>query len=216
MGYRRRQTPLAMPARCWLLMLLVLATSVQARAQSLWPSHQPRHAFLFEDTRARRVGDQLTVLINENTGVANQDRRSMNKQSNARSALGLGFAAAGIFGRSAGDLSQDFAADSNRDFSGDASFSSERAFSDRITVSVVDVLPNGDLVIHGRRQVGVEGDNRHLSISGKVRYLDVGLDNTVQSRKVLDLEISYQSHGPESRFVNQGWLGRLGNWVWPF
>ncbi len=216
MWYRRRRTPLALPAGCWFLMLLVLAANAGARAQSLWPSHQPRHSFLFQDTRARRVGDQLTVLINENTGVANQDRRSMNKHSNANSAFGLGFGASGLFGRSGGALSQDSAADSERGFSGDASFSTERAFSDRITVSVVDVLPNGDLVINGQRHVGVERDNRSLSISGRVRYLDVGLDNTVQSRKILDLDISYQSHGPETRFVNQGWLGRIGNWVWPF
>lgn len=216
MGHRRRNTPLAALARGWLLVLLILAAGGPAWAQSLWPSRQPQHSFLFEDTRARRVGDQLTVLINENTGVANQDRRSMNKQNNASSQFGLGFAAAGIFGRSGGNLNQDAAAEAERGFAGDASFSSARTFSDRITVSVVDVLPNGDLLISGQRHVGVEGDTRCLTISGKVRYLDVGLDNTVQSRNILDLEISYQSKGPESRFVNQGWFGRLANWVWPF
>jgi len=115
-----------------------------------------------------------------------------------------------------GALGENFGLDSERDFSGNSAFASERQFSDRITVAVMDVLPNGNLVIGGRRRVAVEGDNRILVISGLVRLVDVRPDNTIQSRYIDQLDISYEGKGVESRFVNQGWLGRVTNRIWPF
>lgn len=197
------------------IVVLMLAATA-CRGQSLWDNRRPERAFLFYDTQARRVGDLLTVLVNENTDVANQDKRLLNKETDSGANLSLSHSATGIFGNSAGALSEKLGSDSQRDFSGNSAFASERQFSDRITVAVTDVLPNGNLVIGGRRRVAVEGDNRFLVISGLVRPVDVRPDNTIQSRYVENLDISYEGQGVESRFVNQGWLGRLTNRLWPF
>jgi len=140
----------------------------------------------------------------------------LKKETDASSKFSLSHSAAGIFGNSTGDLTESMGADSKRDFSGNSAFESARQFSDRITVAVIDVLPNGNLVIAGRRRVAVEGDDRVLAISGLVRPVDVSADNTVQSRYVDHLDISYEGQGAESRFVNQGWLGRVTNKLWPF
>jgi len=172
--------------------------------------------FLFFDTQARRVGDLLTIIVNENTDVANEDARSLNKDTKANSKLDLSFAAAGIFGNSNGTLTNDDGAESDREFAGDSSFSSAREFSDRVTVAVLDVLPNGNLVVGGRRRVIVENDARSLVVSGVVRSRDISADNTVPSRYVSQFEMYYEGQGVESKFVNQGWLGRAVNWVWPF
>jgi len=196
--------------------VILMLTATACQAQSLWDNRRPEHAFLFHDTQARRVGDLLTVLVNENTDVTNQDKRSLKKETDAGSNFSLSHSATGIFGNSAGALGENFGLDSERDFSGNSAFASERQFSDRITVAVMDVLPNGNLVIGGRRRVAVEGDNRILVISGLVRLVDVRPDNTIQSRYIDQLDISYEGKGVESRFVNQGWLGRVTNRIWPF
>jgi flagellar L-ring protein precursor FlgH len=81
---------------------------------------------------------------------------------------------------------------------------------------VVDTLPNGNLVISGERSVGLEGDNRKLVLSGVVRSVDVSRDNVVSSQMVSNLKIRYEAdQGAEKSFINQGWLGRKLNRLWP-
>jgi flagellar L-ring protein precursor FlgH len=105
---------------------------------------------------------------------------------------------------------------SDRNFDGQSQYSVAQDFSDRITVQVLDILPNGNLVLGGRRQRLVAGELRTLVISGTVRYFDVSPNNTVSSQHVSQFKICYEGDGPESSFSNQGWGGRLLNKIWPF
>lgn len=171
---------------------------------------------LFSDTTARNVGDLLTIIINEATDVENKDKRSLTKETDASSNLGLSHSVSGIYGSSAGALAEKFGVDSKRDFGGNSAFSSERAFSDRITVTVTGVLPNGNLVVSGRRQVNIEGDARGLVVSGIVRPSDIRPDNTISSQSVSRFDMRYEGRGAESKFINQGWMGRAANLLWPF
>ncbi len=181
-------------------------------AQSLWQQRDSRKAFLFQDLKARCVGDILTIAIEEETDVANSDTRGMSKQT--ASSANAGFAYAG--NPSSGSASAQFNVNSDREFDGDVNFSSDRQFQDRFSVTVVDVLPNGNLVVAGVRNVLVEGDQKRLSVSGIVRSHDIRADNSVQSSNVAELRILYEGAGPESHFTNQGWLGRRVNKFWPF
>ena len=88
--------------------------------------------------------------------------------------------------------------------------------SNRITVRILDILPNGNFVIGGKRQRLVAGEIRTLLISGTVRELDVSPNNTVSSQRIADFKICYDGDGPETSFVNQGWAGRFINKIWPF
>ena len=185
-------------------------------AQSLWQRRDPERVFLFYDTQARRVGDLLTIIIREDTNVANKEQRLMNKETTTNAKADFSFSAAGIFGNSDGTLTSDDTITSDRTFGGNATFSSARQFTDRVTVQVLDVLPNGNLVVGGRRSVIVENDVRTLVVSGIVRQWDVSPDNTVLSSYVSQLDMHYEGRGTESKFVNQGWLGRAVNWLWPF
>jgi flagellar L-ring protein precursor FlgH len=212
----QKDTIVRIAARLWFTTLLVLSCPALCSAQSLWERRDPKMTFLFFDTQARRVGDLLTIIVNEDTDVDNKDKRSLNKDTSANSKLDLSFASTGVLGNSSGTLSNDDTAQSDRAFDGNSSFASEREFSDRLTVAVLDVLPNGNLVVGGRRRVMVENDARTLVISGVVRSLDVSADNTVPSRYVSQFEMFYEGEGAESKFVNQGWLGRAANWLWPF
>lgn len=190
--------------------------SSQANAQSLWCKADPNRAFLFEDKQVRRVGDLITIILNEGTTVKNKDKRSLAKDAAANNKLGFDFAAGGDFGSSAGTIAEALDSESDRKFNGNTSYESDRNFADRITVVVRDVLPNGNLVVAGRRRVSVDGEERTLAVSGLVRYYDVRADNSVQSRLVSNLVVAYEANGVENKFLNQGWLSKAMNKVWPF
>lgn len=229
-GYRtRRETRFlketGFPGRGWWNRGVVLAAAVgaaaasggdAARADSLWQRRDPDKAFLFYDTQARNIGDLLTVVISENTGVQNQENRALNKESEASKSMDISQSASGDFGDAEGAAAFDFNSESERSFDGGASFRSQREFTTRLTASVVDVLPNGNLVISGRKNVIVAGDERILVVSGIVRPYDVSPDNSIQSRFIADFRIAYEGIGQEQAFTRQGAFGRLMNKLWPF
>ena len=105
---------------------------------------------------------------------------------------------------------------STRNFQGTANNTIDRKFLDRMTVVVVEVLPNGNLVIEGRRQSIISKECRTLIVTGVVRPLDIGAYNMVLSQSIADFVVNYETHGPESSFTNHGWLGSFMNKVWPF
>ncbi len=118
-----------------------------------------------------------------------------------------------------GGLTANANSSANRDFQGNTRYKSERDFSDRFTVSVIDRLPNGNLLIRGKRMVSMEGDGRELVLTGMVRAVDISGLNQISSKDIADLEIRYETdpnEGTEKHFFNQGWLGRKFNRWWPY
>lgn len=201
---------------CFTFSLLVFGTTEFATAQSLWQHRNDSRVFMLTDTRAHGVGDVLTVLIRENTDVENKDERAADKATDIGGTFGFNGATAANGGGGTASASFDSKTTSNRKFDGTSEYKVEREFSDRLTVAVLDVQPNGNFVIGGRRRVVVSGEARTLVVTGVVRPYDIGRNNTVQSQFVGNLEMHYEGKGPESHFSNQGWLGRITNKVWPF
>ena len=201
------------------LMLVFLCTVLpwgQSRLhaqQTLWEKRDPKKAMLFQSIKARDIGDSLTIVISENTDVQNSDRRGLNKSGSASAAGALSF---NTSGGTAGSGDVDFSGNSDRKFAGDSSFQSAREFSDQFTVTVVDVLPNGNLLISGQRSVQVEGDKKLLSVSGIVRIWDIQDNNSIQSQHVSNLSIQFTGGGTEQHFTKQGWFSRQVNKLWPF
>ena len=186
------------------------------QADSLWERHNPRRAFLFEDSRARRIGDLVTIMINESTSVDNSEAKDMSKSTAADGALSVDSTTGGDFGTSSANLAFDAGGSSNRSFSGEATYQNSREFQDRITARVIDIDPAGNLIVHGTRGTHVSGEHRVLSISGTIRPIDINADNTISSRFVTDMHLIYDGEGAEPRFTRQGWLGRFVNKIWPF
>ncbi len=189
-----------------LLITLALAAAAPAFADDIWARRDPRIANLFQDNRARNVGDILTLVINENT---TENEREQRQQSKTNTFTGQ----ATLFG-----VPQVANSDGNfgRTFSGSGQLTGGRTFTDRIALTVVDVLPNGNLVVEGFRSRLTMGEERVLRISGVVRSQDVAVGNLVQSGSLANAKLSYLGRGPTTRQVNQNFLGRVMNRLWPF
>lgn len=185
-------------------------------AESIWSKRTEGHSLLFYDTRARNVGDLVTIIISQQTDVDNSEDRAMNKSTNAGTKLDLDTQAGGGFGTQAANAALEFGSTSNRNFEGGSNYRSEQGFTDRVTVTVIEVMPNGNLVLSGQRDVQVAGDVRSLVVSGTVRQIDLSTGNSVDSRFISDFRLTYEGTGPEQAFARQGWLGRRVNNWWPF
>ncbi len=194
-----------------------------ALADSIWDRRDPRYAYLFQDNQARQIGDILTVVISESTVSNDSDQRAMSRTSSTGGQISLfGFGSTSSNGGTpaSGNAAHGFVfplpnSNISRTFNGNASLAVNRVFTDKMSVTVVDMMPNGNLVVEGYRSRVVAGEERVLRITGVVRQQDVGLGNTVGSGSVANFRISYLGRGPESRFVNQSLLGRAVNLVWP-
>jgi flagellar L-ring protein FlgH len=188
-----------------------------ACAQSLWERRDTQTAYLFTDTRARCVGDLLTIVVNESTEVSGMDTKALNKATSATGALNINAKAA-----AGGSMTRTFSGEvdgtgsSQRKFDGQANISIDRKLADRMTVIVVNVLPNGYLVVEGRRTRVISHEERTLVATGIVRPLDIGPGNIVQSQFIAEFAVTYEGHGPESSYTDHGWWGRVMNKIWPF
>ncbi len=183
---------------------------------SIWDRHDPRYGFLFRDNRARYVGDLLTIAIREATDIDHREQREMEKRTKAGGIFKLAGNTEAPGGSSSVSANFDSSTTSARTFDGSAEFSSEREFTDRITVTVIDVLPNGNLLVEGKRRRVVAGEVRILVVSGIVRPSDISPQNTVESSYVANFSMRYEGKGEETSYSRQGWLGRLINRIWPF
>ncbi|MBI3408003.1 MAG: flagellar basal body L-ring protein FlgH [Planctomycetes bacterium] len=199
--------------------LLVLGLSSSAtlgQGTSVWERRDPRTAYLFTDTRARCVGDLLTIVVNESTEFEGQEKSEKNKETATTAAYKFS-------GKSASDnVSRSFSANldgsgvSQRKFDGKANNTIDRKFMDRMTVTVVAVLPNGNLIIEGVRQIAIARERKVLTVTGIVRPLDVGPFNTVQSQVIANFTAVYTGRGPDTAYTGQGWWGRALNVLWPY
>lgn len=169
------------------------------------------------DQRARNVGDILTVVIQEQTQVRNEEKVERRNDTSLAARL------------EAFTLSEETFKDNilpridirkEQDFNGEAKQNQNSDVRASIAVVVLDVQPNGNLVVAGVRSVTVNDETRTLKVSGLVRPLDVTPANTVGSAQVADARISISGEGANTRQVTRGPIGQLFDtlvWAaWPF
>lgn len=198
--------PGALPA----VMVLLLSFSACSQAGSIWARRDKNVKALYADDTARRIGDVLTIKITEDSKVDNKAKRDLQKNVNKSNTFNGdvgGFADLGEFGLSA---------ESNNQLKSKADFKDERSFEDQITVTVVDIQPNGNLVVLGTRNRNIGGDIQVIDVSGIVRPSDIAFDNTVKSGQVADFRIISRNSGVSEPYTRPGWLGRIFDIIWPF
>ena len=176
-------------------------------------------AFFFEDHRARRVGDVITIKIVENYQSSSQVNNKVNRKSSLtsgiKSFLGIekklekehpNFKASEMFGSEFSSSTQ-----------GQGQFSRNTNIVATITARVVEVLPNGNLVVQGVRVVRQNENLEYITISGIVRPEDIEPDNTVLSTQLADAHIEYSGAGPNTLATRgPGWLARILQLIWLF
>ena len=181
---------------------------------SLWEPDNGR-AFMFEDRRASRIGDIVIVqIVEQHSGSKTANTKSDRSASLGASAGGSFFDIFEVFG----DFRRLFNADvsSSNEFEGDGSTSREDSLTGTIAAQVVEVLPNGDLRIKGKRQVKVNSETQTMRIKGIVRRIDLDTQNTVLSSAVANADISYTGLGAVDDVQTPGWAVRIFNWITPF
>ena len=170
----------------------------------------------FEDIRARRVGDLLTVTLVENT-AANKSAKSSAAKGNSVSVANptiLGstpqFDASGLLPLASNrDNNLAFDLSSSNDFSGQGSASQSNALSGNITVTVIEVLPNRNLYVRGEKRIGINQGNEYIRLSGIVRPQDITPENTIESTRIADPTIAYVGEGMVADSNTMGWLARF-------
>ena len=169
------------------------------------------NGLLFEDRRARRVGDTLTIAIVENTNASKKSETNTGRTSNNNFAV---TALAGLPGKSF--LNSTLGATSDFSFDGKGESSNNNAFTGTITVTVTEVLNNGNLLVSGEKQVGINQGSEYIRLSGIVNPVNLTASNTVSSTQVADARIEYRGSGAVAENQQTGWLSRFFLNVLPF
>ncbi|MEZ6014533.1 MAG: flagellar basal body L-ring protein FlgH [Planctomycetota bacterium] len=199
---------------CLALVALAADAVAQRRVGSIYDPNSGAGIALTDKTAAR-VGDLVTVIIQETQNVKNEEKAGQSKSSSLNYQL-LDF---NLQPNSFSTLPslETSKADS---FSGSANVEKKGTFTARLTAMVIDTLPNGNLVIQGRRELRVDGDVKLIEFSGVVRRYDVTRSNTIESELVADARISYVGQGPGRRATERRglakWLHNVVDWLWPF
>ncbi len=163
-------------------------------------SHRP----LFEDRRARAVGDILTININETTAASKKSGSTAARTgSSEMSVTGL----TGLPGK--GLLGSNLGANSASSFEGKGDSASNNAFTGIITVTVVEVLSNGNLMVSGEKQIGINQGSEFVRFSGVVNPAMISSANAVSSTQVADARLEYRGNGYIDEAQTMGWLARF-------
>lgn len=156
---------------------------------------------LFQDRRAYRVGDILTVMLEERTQSSKKANTSTSKSSS------LNVPAPSIGGEVRTDWGATLSAD--RDFDGGATSSQQNTLSGAITVTVAEVMPNGVIGIRGEKWIRLNQGDEYVRLGGMVRVEDIDQRNRISSQRIADARITYAGRGALADSNQMGWLSRF-------
>ena len=166
---------------------------------------------LFEDRRARYVGDTLTITISETTSASTASNTKASRSGSISAAVPT---VSGLPGESLQGLELSASSDVSHDGKGDAA--AKNAFTGSITVTVIEVLANGNLLVSGEKQVSIGAGTEYIRLSGVVNPYFINAANTISSTNVADARIEYKESGVISEAQVMGWLARFFLSTLPF
>ena len=159
---------------------------------------------LFEDRRARYVGDTMTIAIGESTTASTKSNTNASKTTAINASVPT---VSGLPGKSLQGLALD--ASSSNSLAGKGDAAANNVFTGTITVTVIEVLPNGNLLVSGEKQVSIGGGTEYIRLSGIVNPYFINAANTIGSGNVADARIEYKESGAISEAQVMGWLSRF-------
>ncbi|MBS1189626.1 MAG: Flagellar L-ring protein [Rhodocyclaceae bacterium] len=167
---------------------------------------------LFEDRRARYVGDTLTIAITESTSASTKSNNKLDRSGSISASVDTPMR--GVLGNTFEGMS--LGAKNANNFSGKGEAANNNVFTGTMTATVIEVLPNGNLLVSGEKQVAIGHEQEYVRVSGVVNPSWVDSTNTIPSSKIADARIEYKSAGQISDAQVMGWLARFFLSVMPF
>lgn len=163
---------------------------------------------LYADRRARDVGDLLTITLLENTTAQTSANTATSKES------GLTIGSPSLFGAPVTLGGKDIlsaSANGEREFTGKGNSAQSNRLQGSVTVTVIQRLPNGNLVVQGQKNLRLNQGDELVQVQGIVHPGDISQDNTIPSSRVAEARIVYGGRGPVAQSNAMGWLSRFFN-----
>lgn len=182
---------------------------------SLW---QPdaRLAELFADARARRVGDIVVVVISENSSAQKEAKTEADRtnkiDSSITNLLGIPLEHS-VLGTK---INPSVSASSSSEFEGNGKTSRKGDITGSVSARVMRVLPNGNLMINGKKQIRVNGEVQYMILTGIIRPEDINASNTIMSTAIADMRLDYYGKGIMGDQMERGLISKVLDKVWPF
>lgn len=186
-------------------------------SNSLWHDR----AALYEDTIARRLNDLVTINLVENDSASGTANTSTTKQSSTVGAVTSLFGIPtnlnlpNLFGQG-NTFSPTVNGSMNDSFAGTGATNRAGTVVGTITAKVVEVMPNGNLMIESRKEITINNEKQTLILQGMVRPEDLAIDNSVMSTRVADAHVFYVGDGIIQSKQDTGWLDKIIDKIWPF
>ncbi len=165
----------------------------------------------YTDVKARNVGDIVTINIVESS------RASKNASTKTSRNSEFGASWSGVLSKLSGNwFGDEHKASFDNEFEGKGETTRSSQLNAYITAQVIQVLPNGNLVINGSREVRVNNENQYINIQGIVRPEDISANNIVLSTFIAEAKIELTGQGVIADKQRAGWFTRILDWIWPF
>jgi flagellar L-ring protein precursor FlgH len=197
----------------FVLVFIVVAFAAESIAAcgSLYDKRRYRGGSLISDHTASGIGDIVTIIIEEESSASHDVKTSTKKDTGAEALIETLFYPSQEFFKDDKE-NPTWKWDSTADYSGTGSTESKGKLEAKLTARVIDVFPNGNLLIEGSRTIQVDESKLKVILTGTIRPQDIQTDNTVKSTYIADAKIEYQQEGLGN--MNKfGLLTRLWNWL---
>ncbi len=194
------------------------AEEYSGKKASLWRDNS-YFAQVYSDPKARGINDIVTIQISENSTASNKAGLKTSKKTK----LSMGIDNFLGFEKSVGkqvnenfDSGSMFGGSTNNSNQGEGESTRETKLSSYIAARVIDVMPNGNLVIEAKKEVLVYKEKQIAVLTGIIRPHDISYDNVIESNRIADMQIKFSGKGPVSEQTKRGWLSWILNIIWPF
>jgi flagellar L-ring protein precursor FlgH len=205
-----------------------LSLCPMASGDSLWKKRISLNSNLYNDNRARNIGDIVTVLISEDTELRGKETTDLGRQSSFNAAVNAESFLTGILKNHKSAFTEfqpNIESEFSDAFKGDGNYVSTRGVDLKMTATVTDVLPGGNLVIEGVRTISINKETYNIRLAGIARTIDImntfrDVDgvfrNVIRSTSLANAHITLEGKGFLTRAGKRGWFWRLRDIFFPF
>ena len=213
----RRSSLLSKPAALALALLALPCASIHAGQGSLWTDNTAQPRSIFADKKAHTVGDIVTIVIQENNGATRNNNTTTSKKASVDASIAsflYGPGASGLLTKGGAYPAMNYTTDN--EFNGGGQINNHETITAQLSVRVIDVLPNGNLVVEGHRQTSYAGEKQDAVLRGTLRADDVTSANTVLSSQIADATIQFINNGVITDNQRRGWFTTIWQKLTPF